>query len=249
MAVLAGAPAACRLVRHWVLLGERSIPKETHRAPASPAGRAPWLRLVGGGRGGSERNICSALPVQYGGDAAVDAGMPGARGGGSPGVGGFGGGAAAPMAALPSRGDWFQGAGAFSVTELAVPLGHAAKNRTHPMAGWGQGTRGGCSGAPVPGLASGDRADPGIMAAGGGGWFWHSQLRAASLAGVGPGLQPAGRSGVSRLRGRGLVEGAAMGWLAGVGGGGGCSCPPCQPARPCRRRAGFVSHCVNEHCC
>lgn len=99
MATHAGAPDDCLLVRHWVLLGEKSIPKETRWAPgepASPAGRARWLRHVGDGGGSSDQNIRSALPVQYGGDAAVDAVVPGARGGAILGVGW---GATTPLAA------------------------------------------------------------------------------------------------------------------------------------------------------
>lgn len=84
MAMHANTPDDCLLVRHWVLLGEKSIPKEsrwalgTHGLPQEGLnGCGTWV----GGGGGSDRNICSALLVQYRGDAAVDAGMPRAQGG------------------------------------------------------------------------------------------------------------------------------------------------------------------------
>ena len=79
MAMHTNAPDDCLLVRHWVLLGEKSIPQGEPLGPgdpASPAGRARWLRCVGGGGGqrpkyllclaGSIRRrcCCGCRPVQ-----------------------------------------------------------------------------------------------------------------------------------------------------------------------------------------
>lgn len=57
LAVHASAPDDCLLVRHWVLLGEKSIPKETHWALGTRCLPQEWLdgcgtwavRGVGGG--------------------------------------------------------------------------------------------------------------------------------------------------------------------------------------------------------
>lgn len=129
MAMHANTPDDCLLVRHWVLLGEKSIPKESRWALGTHG--LPQERLNGCGMwavGGQRPKylLCLARSIQR----RCCCGCWHAQGlggwGGNPWEGGR---AAAPPAAHSCLRPChpgeirFNNAGAFSVPELAAPLG------------------------------------------------------------------------------------------------------------------------------
>lgn len=250
MAMHANTPDDCLLVRHWVLLGEKSIPKESRWALGTRG--LPQEGLNGCGMwavGGQQPKylLCLARSIQR----RCCCGCWHAQGlrGGNP----WWGGSSSPGCtqlppALPPRGNSFQQRRRL----FCARTGSAAWPYVNEpsLSDLRLGTRDtqGCSGARLHNSPSRDRAHPwhwqGIVVVVGG-CFWHAQLRAASLACMGWGLQPAGRMLWGDLAaGPRFGGGGCYGVEGGLRGG---FMPACLPAWPCRCEAGFISHCVNEH--